>query len=99
MDLPARMDQAGIIDSDDSNIEQARGCKSTGIVKTGMMERTERQVVTILEHGALNGAHATTSVGDSELLRRVSHTAAALGHNLGRHLVGHVGSKVPGRLL
>ena len=42
MNLPARMDQAGIIDSDDSNIEQARGCKSTGIVKTGMMERTER---------------------------------------------------------
>lgn len=42
MDLPARMDQAGIIDTDDSNIEQARGCKSTGIVKTGMMERTER---------------------------------------------------------
>ena len=92
------MDQAGIIDSDDSNIEQARGCKSTGIVKTGMMERTERQVVTILEHGALNGAHATTSVGDSELLRRVSHTAAALGHNLGRHLVGHVGSKGTGTL-
>ena len=39
MNLPARMDQAGIIDSDDSNIEQARGCESTGIVKTGMMER------------------------------------------------------------
>ena len=47
MNLPACMDQAGIIDSDDSNIEQARGCESTGIVKTGMMERTERQVVTI----------------------------------------------------
>ena len=78
MDLPARMDQAGIIDSDDSNIEQARGCKSTGIVKTGMMERTERQVVTILEHGTLDSAHATTSIGNSELLRRVSHTTAAL---------------------
>ena len=57
MNLPACMDQAGIIDSDDSNIEQARGCESTGIVKTGMMERTERQVVAILEHGALDGAH------------------------------------------
>lgn len=54
------MDQAGIIDSDDSNIEQARGCKSTGIVKTGMMERAKRQVVTILEHGTLDRAHATT---------------------------------------
>ena len=43
------MDQAGIIDSDDSNIEQARGCESTGIVKTGMMERTERQVVSTEE--------------------------------------------------
>lgn len=51
MNLPACMDQAGIIDSDDSNIEQARGCKSTGIVKTGMMERTERQVVAVLEVG------------------------------------------------
>ena len=63
MDLPARMDQAGIIDSDDSNIEQARGCKSTGIVKTGMMERTERQVVTILEHGTLDSAHARNPHG------------------------------------
>ena len=61
MNLPACMDQAGIIDSDDSNIEQARGCKSTGIVKTGMMERAERQVVTILEHGTLDRAH-----GDGE---------------------------------
>ncbi len=69
-------------------------------VKTGMMERAERQVVTILEHGALNGSHATTSIGNSELLRRVSHTAAALGHNLGRHLVGHVpAARVPVRLL
>ena len=92
------MDQAGIIDSDDSNIEQARGCESTGIVKTGMMERTERQVVAILEHGALDGAHATASVGNGKLLRRGSHAAAALGHNLGRHLVGHVGSKGTGTL-
>ena len=63
MNLPACMDQAGIIDSDDSNIEQARSCKSTGIVKTGMMERAERQVVTILEHGTLDRAHAITSGG------------------------------------
>ena len=90
------MDQAGIIDSDDSNIEQARGCKSTGIVKTGMMERAERQVVTILEHGTLDRAHATTSVGNGKLLRRGSHTTTALGHNLRRHLVGHVGGKGTG---
>ena len=92
------MDQAGIIDSDDSNIEQARGCKSTGIVKTGMMERTERQVVAVLEDGTLDGAHATTSVGNGEFLRRGPHTTAALGHNLGRHLVGHIGSKGTGTL-
>ena len=92
------MDQAGIIDSDDSNIEQARGCKSTGIVKTGMMERAERQVVAVLEDGTLDGAHATTSVGNGEFLRRGSHTTAALGHNLGRNLVGHVGSKGTGTL-
>lgn len=70
MNLPACMDQAGIIDSDDSNIEQARGCESTGIVKTGMMERTERQVVAILKHGTLDGSHATASVGNGEFLRR-----------------------------
>ena len=92
------MDQAGIIDSDDSNIEQARGCKSTGIVKTGMMERAERQVVAILEHGTLDRAHATASVGNSELLCSGPHTTAALGHNLGRNLVGHVGSKGTGTL-
>ena len=92
------MDQAGIIDSDDSNIEQARGCESTDIVKTGMMERTERQVVAILKHGTLDGAQATASVGNGKLLRRGSHTTAALGHNLGRHLVGHIGSKGTGTL-
>ena len=92
------MDQAGIIDSDDSNIEQARGCESTGIVKTGMMERTERQVVTILEYGTLDGSHATASVGNGKLLRRGSHTTATLGHDLGRHLVGHIGSKGTGAL-
>ena len=98
MNLPACMDQAGIIDSDDSNIEQARGCESTGIVKTGMMERAERQVVTIFEHSALNGAHATTGVGNSELLCCGTHTTATLGHDLGSHLVGHVGGKGAGAL-
>ena len=58
-----------------------------------MMERTKRQVVAILEHGTLNGAHATASVGNGELLRSGSHTTATLGHDLGRHLVGHIGSK------
>ena len=87
------MDQAGIIDSDDSNIEQARCCESTGIVKTGMMERTERQVVAILKYGTLDGSHATASVGNGEFLRRGPHAAATLGHNLGWHLVGHIGSK------
>ncbi len=98
MNLPARMDQAGIIDSDDSNIEQARGCKSTGIVKTGMMERTERQVVAVLEDGTLDRAHTTTSVGNSEFLCGGPHTAAALGHNLGRYLIRHIGSKGTGTL-
>ena len=72
--------------------------ESTGIVKTGMMERTERQVVTILEHGTLDGAHATASVGNGKLLCRGSHKTATLGHDLGWHLVGHVGSKGTGTL-
>ena len=63
-----------------------------------MMERAERQVVTILEHGTLDRAHATASVGNSELLCSGPHTAAALGRNLGRNLVGHVGSKGTGTL-
>ena len=63
-----------------------------------MMERAERQVVTILEHGALNGSHATTNIGDGEFLRRGPHTAAALSHNLWRYLVGHIGGKCAGTL-
>ena len=70
MNLPACMDQAGIIDSDDSNIEQARGCESTGIIETGMMERSERQIVTVLKHGTLDGTHATAGIGNRELLSR-----------------------------
>lgn len=93
------MDQAGIIDSDDSNIEQARGCKSTGIVKTGMMERAERQVVTILEHGTLDRAHATTSVGNSELLcaARIRRLRSAI--TSGGIWSGMSAARVPGRLL
>ena len=87
------MDQAGIIDSDDSDIEQARGCESTGFVKTGMMERAERQVVTILAPGTLARAHATPSVGNSELLYSGPPTAAALGHYLGRYLLRQIGGK------
>ena len=92
------MDQAGIIDSDDSNIEQARGRESTGIVKAGMMEGAERQVVAILEHGTLDGAHAATGVGNGELLGRRAHATAALSHDLGRHLVGHIGRQGAGAL-
>ena len=78
MNLPACMDQAGIIDSDDSNIEQARGCKSTGIVKTGMMERAERQVVTILEHGKKEHKKEKKKIGNRKLLCGGTHTADAL---------------------
>ena len=63
-----------------------------------MMERAECQVVTILEHGALNGSHATTSVGNGELLSSRAHAAAALGHDLRWYLVGHVGGEGAGAL-
>ena len=92
------MNQAGIIDSDDSNIEQARGCESTGIIKTGMMERAERQIVTVLKHGALDGAHATAGIGNRELLSRRAHATAALGHDLRGYLVGHIGGEGAGAL-
>ena len=99
MDLPARMDQAGIIDSDDSNIEQARGCKSTGIVKTGMMERTERQVVTILEHGALNGAtrRRASAIASSCAASRIRRLRSAI--TSGGTWSGMSAARVPGRLL
>lgn len=99
MNLPACMDQAGIIDSDDSNIEQARGCESTGIVKTGMMERTERQVVAILKHGTLDGSHATASVGNGEFLRRGLMRRLRSAITSGGTWSGISAARVPGRLL
>lgn len=93
------MDQAGIIDSDDSNIEQARGCESTGIVKTGMMERTERQVVAILKHGTLDGSHATASVGNGEFLRRGLMRRLRSAITSGGTWSGISAARVPGRLL
>ena len=98
MNLPACMDQAGIIDSDDSNIEQARGLEPADIVKAGMMERAECQVVAILEHRTLDRAHTAAGIGDRKLLSGGTHAAAAFGHNLGRHLIGHIGRKRAGTL-